>query len=142
MLVYLKARIPFITLRTDERDRALELLRSLAAELGIPIFHHTLSQGTRDIVTSRTVSEDRSVAGALDYASQQILQRQRGAFFPDSILDPRGLDVMHALSWSALFFRGRYDITTSATVVYEFNRDFRADYVNLNTTFGVRMFWR
>ena len=72
----------------------------------------------------------------------RILQRQRGAFFPDSILDPRGLDVMHALSWNALFFRGRYDITTGATLVYEFNRDFRADYVNVNATFGVRAFWR
>jgi len=68
----------------------------------------------------------------------RILQRQRGAFFPDSILDPRGLDVMHALSWSALLFRGRYDLTTSATLVYEFNRDFRADYVDFNATFGVR----
>ena len=72
----------------------------------------------------------------------RILRRQRGAFFPDSIIDPRGLDVMHALSWSGLFFRGRYDITTSATLVYEFNRDFRTDYVNLNATFGVRAFWR
>ena len=68
----------------------------------------------------------------------RILQRQRGAFFPDSILDSRGLDVMHALTWSALFFRGRYDITTSASLVYEFNRNFRADYVNLNATFGLR----
>jgi len=90
MLVYLKARIPFITLRTDERDRALELLRSLAAELGIPIFHHTLSQGTRDIVTSRTVSEDRSVAGALDYASQQILQRQNLTFVLTEVQDIDG----------------------------------------------------
>jgi len=72
----------------------------------------------------------------------RILQRQRGAFFPDSIVDPRGLDVMHALSWNALFFRGRYDVTTGATLVYEFNRDFRADYVNVNATFGVRAFWR
>jgi hypothetical protein len=81
-------------------------------------------------------------AGRWTLSWTRILQRQRGAFFPDSILDPRGLDVMHALSWSALFFRGRYDITTSATLVYEFNRDFRADYVNLNTSLGVRVFWR
>lgn len=72
----------------------------------------------------------------------RILVRQRGAFFPDSIYDPRGLDVQHALTWSGLLFRGRYDITTSATFVYEFNRDFRADYVNLNATFGVRGYWR
>jgi ATP-dependent 26S proteasome regulatory subunit len=90
MLVYLKARIPFISLRTDERDRALELLRSLAVELGIPIFHHTLSQGTRDIVTNRVVSEDRSVAGALDYASQQILQRQNLTFVLTEVQDIDG----------------------------------------------------
>ena len=80
MLLYLKARIPFISLRTDERDRALELFRSLASELNIPIYFHTLSQGVRDIATNRSVSEDRSVAGALDYASQQILQRQNLTF--------------------------------------------------------------
>jgi len=68
----------------------------------------------------------------------RILQRQQGAFFPDSILDARGLDVMHALSWSALLFRGRYDLTTSATLVYDLNRNFRADYVDFNATFGVR----
>jgi len=72
----------------------------------------------------------------------RILQRQREGFFPDSMLDPRGLDVLHALSWSALFFRGRYDITTGATLVYEFNRDFRADYFNFNATLGVRASWR
>ena len=72
----------------------------------------------------------------------RILQRQRGAFDPDSIYDSHGLDVMHAFTWSGLFFRGPYDITTSATLVYEFNRNFGADYVNLNATLGVRAFWR
>jgi len=90
MLVYLKARIPFISLRTDERDRALELLRSLAVELSIPIFHHTLSQGTRDLATNRVVNEDRSVAGALDYASQQILQRQNLTFVLTEVQDIDG----------------------------------------------------
>ena len=80
MLIYLKARIPFISLRTDERDRALELFKVLASELNIPIYYHTLSQGVRDIGTNRVVNEDRSVAGALDYASQQILQRQNLTF--------------------------------------------------------------
>lgn len=80
LLLYLKARIPFISLRTDERDRALDLLRQLAPQLNIPIYYHTLSQGTRDVATNRVVNEDRSVAGALDYASQQILQRQNLTF--------------------------------------------------------------
>ena len=80
MLLYLKARIPFVSLRTDERDRALELFRSLATELNVPIYYHTLSQGVRDLATNRVVNEDRSVAGALDHASQQILQRQNLTF--------------------------------------------------------------
>ena len=80
MLLYLKARIPFVSLRTDERDRALELFRSLATELNVPMYYHTLSQGVRDLATNRVVNEDRSVAGALDHASQQILQRQNLTF--------------------------------------------------------------
>ncbi|MBV9493742.1 MAG: AAA family ATPase [Acidobacteria bacterium] len=80
MLLYLKARIPFISVRTDERDRALDLFRQLAPHLNIPIYFHTLSQGTRDIATNRVVNEDRSVAGALDFASQQIVQRQNLTF--------------------------------------------------------------
>lgn len=80
LLLYLKARIPFISFRTDERDRALDLLRQLAPQLNIPIYFHTLSQGTRDIATNRAVNDDRSVPGALDFASQQIVQRQNLTF--------------------------------------------------------------
>lgn len=87
LLLYLKARIPFISLRTDERDRALELFRELAGELNLPIYYHTLSQGTRDILANRVVNEDRSVAGALDFASQQILQRQNLTFILTEVQD-------------------------------------------------------
>lgn len=80
LLLYLKARIPFISLRTDERDRSLDLTRGLASQLNIPIYYHTLSQGMRELVSNRVVNEDRSVAGALDYASQQIVQRQNLTF--------------------------------------------------------------
>jgi len=80
LLLYLKARIPFISFRTDERDRALDLLRELAGQVNIAVYYHTLSQGTRDITSNRVVNEDRSVAGALDFASQQIVQRQNLTF--------------------------------------------------------------
>src|SRR5689334_10147030 len=90
LLLYLKARIPFISLRSDERDRALDLLRELAGELAIPIYCHTLSQGTRDIVNNRVVNEDRSIAGALDFASQQMLQRQNLTFILTEVQDIDG----------------------------------------------------
>jgi ATP-dependent 26S proteasome regulatory subunit len=80
MLLYLKARIPFISFRTDERDRALDLMRQVVPQLNIPIYVHTLSQGTRDLATSRVMNDDRSVPGALDFASQQIVQRQNLTF--------------------------------------------------------------
>jgi len=84
---YLKARIPIISVRTAERGRALELLRGIIASLNIPGFVHTLSQGMRDLVTNRSVNEDRSVPGALDFASQQISQRQNLTFVLTEVAD-------------------------------------------------------
>ncbi|MBI4658919.1 MAG: AAA family ATPase [Verrucomicrobia bacterium] len=84
---YLKARIPIISVRTTERARALELLRAIISSLNIPGFVHTLSQGMRDLVTNRSVNEDRSVPGALDFASQQISQRQNLTFVLTEVAD-------------------------------------------------------
>src|SRR5690606_14130859 len=74
---FLKARIPFISIRTAERDRALDILRSIAQELTTsPMYEHTLSRGLRDIVSGRVVSEERTIHGVLDIISQQVVQRQ------------------------------------------------------------------
>lgn len=106
LLLYLKARIPFISLRTDERDRALDLLRTLASQLNIAIYYHTLSQGTREISANRVVNEDRSVPGALDYASQQFLQRQNLTFVITEVQD---------LSDDTANSRQLLDVVSSAT---------------------------
>ena len=73
---YLKARIPFISIRSAERSRVLELLREVSVELQAPIYVHTPSQGTRELGSNRTVNDDRSVTGAVDFTSQQFPQRQ------------------------------------------------------------------
>lgn len=73
---YLKARIPFISIRSPERSRVLDLLREVVEPLNAPVYVHTLSQGTRELMSGRTLNEDRSVTGAVDYASQQFSQRQ------------------------------------------------------------------
>lgn len=73
---YLKARIPFISIRSAERGRVLELLRQVVSGLQAPVYVHTLSQGTRDIGSDRNVNDDRSVTGAVDFASQQFAQRE------------------------------------------------------------------
>lgn len=68
---YLKARIPFISIRTAERSRALSFIAQLSTKLNLNIGYHTLSQGMRDISTNRLLNEDRSVIGGLDYVTQK-----------------------------------------------------------------------
>lgn len=84
---YISARIPFISIRSTERSRVMNVLRSIAEKANIPIYAHTLSEGMKDIVSQRKVNEDRSVYGALDFISQQFTQRQNLTFvlteFPD-----------------------------------------------------------
>ncbi len=84
---YLKARIPFISIRTTERARVLDIFRDVAAGLNAPVYVHTLSQGTRELVNNRSANEDRSVVGAVDFASQQIAQRQNLSFILTEVAD-------------------------------------------------------
>jgi MoxR-like ATPase len=72
---FLKARIPFIAIRTPERRRAIDLLREVANEIQTSFTVHTLSGGLRDLVTDQSVSDDRSLIGALDVTSQSFLSR-------------------------------------------------------------------
>lgn len=87
LLRYLKARIPFISVRTAERARAIEILRSIAEEIGTTFVVHTLSQGLRDLTTDRSVAEERSLTGALDSASQSFLSRQNLTFVFTDVQD-------------------------------------------------------
>jgi hypothetical protein len=84
---YLKARIPFISIRTSERGRALDLLREIAQDIGTSFVVHTLSQGLRDLVTDRSVADERSLIGALDAASQGFLARQNLTFVFTDVQD-------------------------------------------------------
>ncbi|XKH50520.1 AAA family ATPase [Chryseomicrobium palamuruense] len=77
---YLIARIPFISIRTSERNRALDMAAVTADKLNLSIFYHTISQGTRDIATNRLANDDRSIMGGLDFASQKISQQQNLTF--------------------------------------------------------------
>jgi SpoVK/Ycf46/Vps4 family AAA+-type ATPase len=87
LLRMFRARIPFISIDSIERARVLEVVRQLADEINIPIFVHSLSHGTMDIKTKKYLNEDRSVAGGLDYAVQNIAQRQNLTFVFTEITD-------------------------------------------------------
>lgn len=73
---YSVARIPFITINTIERSRALEILKEVSEELNIPFYVHTLSKGIYDISTEKIISDDKSVYGAIDFMSEQMKRRQ------------------------------------------------------------------
>lgn len=84
---YLKARIPFISIRTSERNRALGVAAELARKLNISIYYHTISQGTREITSNRLVNDDRSIMGGLDFASEKIAQQQNQTFIFTEVQD-------------------------------------------------------
>jgi AAA+ superfamily predicted ATPase len=87
LLRMFRARIPFISVRSIERARVLEVIGQLAEEINIPIYVHSLSHGTMDIKTKKYINEDRSVAGGLDFAVQNISQRQNLTFVFTEISD-------------------------------------------------------
>lgn len=73
---YLLARIPFVSVRTVERARVLDMLVGLARERSLDVLVHTLSQGLRDARTDHVVFDDKSVLGALEFAGEQFQARQ------------------------------------------------------------------
>jgi len=87
---YVKARIPFVSVRSAERSRVLEILQDIAKETQTPFVVHTLSQGLRELVSDRSVSEERSLVGALDAAGQGFLTRQNLTFVFTDVQDLAG----------------------------------------------------
>ena len=87
LLRMFRARIPFISISSIERSRVIEVIGQLSEEIGIPIYVHSLSQGTFDIKTKKSVNDDRSVAGGIDFAVQNISQRQNLTFVFTDIND-------------------------------------------------------
>ncbi len=73
---YSIARIPFISFETIERSRALDLLKSVASELSLTFYVHSMSKGIYDIATGNVVTDERTVYGALDFFGEQMKQRQ------------------------------------------------------------------
>lgn len=73
---YSIARIPLIVINTIERQRTLSILREVAEDLNLPYYVHTLSKGIYDIVTNKTVSEDKSIFGAFDFMGDQMKRRK------------------------------------------------------------------
>ena len=73
---YSIARIPFITIDSIERSRALDILKSVSEELSLTFYVHTLSKGIYDLNTDKNISEDKSVYSAIEYMAEQMKRKQ------------------------------------------------------------------
>jgi hypothetical protein len=77
---YLLARIPFISIKTIEKSRALNILKELAIELNLPINVHSMSKGVTDIATNNLVSDEKNIMGVLDYIGEQVKIKENNTF--------------------------------------------------------------
>lgn len=102
---YLKARIPFIAVRTAERARIREMFERLGAELALPtIAVHTVTGGFVDLKTNAAVEGTKELYAALDYAGENFGKRDNLTYVFSDIPDieddsqtaRRILDLTHA----------------------------------------------
>lgn len=84
---YSLARIPFISFNTIEKNRALEVCRSVSEELCLPFYVHTLSKGMYNISDGRTVNDDKTLMGALDFITEQMKVKQNLTFILTEVSD-------------------------------------------------------
>lgn len=105
MRKYSLARIPFISFKTIERARAVEVLEDVAEDLSLSFYIHTMSKGMSELGTGKIVNDDKSIMGALDFISQQIAVKQNLTFILTEVSDIDG---------DTLTSRYFYDIVTLA----------------------------
>lgn len=78
---FVKARVPFIAIRTIEPKRAMQALSSVAAATrAMPFYLHSRTEGLKELLTSQIVSDDYSLAGALDHARTTFRQVNQANF--------------------------------------------------------------
>lgn len=76
LMRYSLARIPFVTIDSIEKSRALEVLRDVSVELQLPFYVYSLSRGTYDLTTDKVQNEDKSFYGAVYYMMEQVQRKQ------------------------------------------------------------------
>ncbi len=73
---YSIARIPFITVNTIEKARALAAFKDVAEELSLPFYVHSFSKGVYDLSTEKVINDDKSIYGAIDFITEQMKRKQ------------------------------------------------------------------
>ncbi len=90
-----------------------------------------------------TVAVDRFTPGGRWTASwTRVLRRENGNYLLLGVRNPRSIDVSHALGFETTRFMNGFDVNAGLNLVYEFNRDYKRDAINLNALVGVRYLMR
>lgn len=85
---YLNARVPLIVVRTIEPGRASRVVADCANELrAMAFYEHSRTEGLRDMTSGHTVSDDYSLASALDQARQTFKARAGVNFIFNDVED-------------------------------------------------------
>ncbi len=84
---YLLARIPFISFKTVEKNRALTLICEVSKMIKIPIYVHSMSKGFYNLETKEIISDEKTIMGALDYISETLKLKQSLTFVFTDIVD-------------------------------------------------------
>jgi len=86
---FLKARVPVVVLRAQEHARAIHVVHSVSGRLpSIPLYIHSPVDGLNDL-EGRSVQDDRSLQGAVDYATDAFRARRMTNFV---FIDVAGID--------------------------------------------------
>lgn len=80
-------------------------------------------------------------AGRWTVEWSRIRSRDRWRSISPETSDLQGVEVIHALGAEAVWFRGPLDLTTGVRAVYNLNRHYGEDALNLNLNLGVRYGW-
>lgn len=85
---YLNARVPLIIIRTIEPVRATSILSSCAIGMrAMAFYQHSRTEGLRDMTSGHTVSDDASLASALEQARSTFKARPNVNFVFNDVED-------------------------------------------------------
>ena len=86
-----------------------------------------------------TIAVDRfTPTGRWTASWSRVLQRENGNYLLLGVRAPRSIDVTHSLGFETTRFMKGFDLNAGLHFVYEFNRDYKRDAVNLNALIGAR----
>jgi hypothetical protein len=77
--------------------------------------------------------------GSTSIGWTRTIREQNGSFYSTGVSNPRATDVQNALTLARVRYLRNAELTTGATLVREFNRDFQRDAWNMNLLVGVRL---